>query len=250
MSFFKDFKEDFSQAVNELLPGEEPKTAETAGEEAAKEETSGINIGEMLDNIDMSQAEEVMQTPVEKETGAEAIAQPAEELVQPASILDTNINYTTMKGQEVTEETIITKGTNIKGDMDVAGSLILVGHVDGNVICNGKLSISGSIIGNTHAGEVFADSANIEGEIICDGAVKIGLNSVIKGNVSATSAVIAGAVNGDIDVQGPVIVDSSAVIMGNIKSRSVQINNGAVIEGFCSQCYADVNVRSFFEKNN
>ena len=58
---------------------------------------------------------------------------------------------------------------------------------------------------------------------------------------------IAGAINGDIDVQGPVIVDSTAVIMGNIKSRSVQINNGAVIEGFCSQCYSEIDVKSFFE---
>ncbi len=37
------------------------------------------------------------------------------------------------------------------------------------------------------------------------------------------------------------------VIMGNIKSRSVQINNGAVIEGFCSQCYADVDVQGLFD---
>ena len=35
--------------------------------------------------------------------------------------------------------------------------------------------------------------------------------------------------------------------MGNIKSKSVQINNGAVIEGLCSQCYAEVNPSSFFE---
>lgn len=52
---------------------------------------------------------------------------------------------------------------------------------------------------------------------------------------------------GDIDVQGPVVVDTSAVIMGNIKSRSVQINNGAVIEGFCSQTYADIDVQGLFE---
>ena len=44
-----------------------------------------------------------------------------------------------------------------------------------------------------------------------------------------------------------VVVDTSAVVMGNIKSRSVQINNGAVIEGFCSQCYADVDVSSLFD---
>ena len=60
--------------------------------------------------------------------------------------------------------------------------------------------------------------------------------------------VIAGAVKGDIDVKGPVILDSSAIVMGDIKSKSVQINNGAVIEGMCSQCYAEVNPTSFFEE--
>ena len=54
-------------------------------------------------------------------------------------------------------------------------------------------------------------------------------------------------VKGDIDVQGPVVLDSSAIVMGNIKSKSVQINNGAVIEGMCSQCYADVSPTSFFD---
>ena len=44
------------------------------------------------------------------------------------------------------------------------------------------------------------------------------------------------------------ILDASAIVMGDIKSKSVQINNGAVIEGMCSQCYADVNPASFFDK--
>ena len=77
--------------------------------------------------------------------------------------------------------------------------------------------------------------------------MKIGQSSVIIGNITATSAVIAGAVKGDIDVKGPVILDTSAIVMGNIKSKSVQINNGAVIEGMCSQCYAEINPTSFFE---
>ncbi len=34
--------------------------------------------------------------------------------------------------------------------------------------------------------------------------------------------------------------------MGNIKSKSVQINNGAVIEGMCSQCYAELSPTAFF----
>ncbi len=116
----------------------------------------------------------------------------------------------------------------------------------GDVQCNGKLTVTGNIRGNTTSAEFFADNAKLEGEVTTTGTVKIGLGSVVVGNITATSAVIAGAIKGDIDVQGPVVVDTSAVVMGNIKSRSVQINNGAVIEGFCSQCYADVDVESLF----
>ena len=43
------------------------------------------------------------------------------------------------------------------------------------------------------------------------------------------------------------IIDSSAIISGDIKSKSVQINNGATIDGRCSQCYADVNMESIFD---
>ncbi len=145
------------------------------------------------------------------------------------------------------DTTYITKGTTIKGNMETDGSVDVIGTVEGNVSCAGKLIVGGTVKGNVTAGEVYANAAKIEGEVICEGSVKIGVGTVVVGNVNATSAVIAGAVNGDIDVHGPVIVDSTAVIMGNIKSRSVQINNGAVIEGFCSQCYSEIDVKSFFE---
>lgn len=145
------------------------------------------------------------------------------------------------------DTTYITKGTTIKGDVETDGGIDVIGAVLGNVTCAGKLIVGGSIKGNVSAGEVYSNAAKIEGEITSTGSVKIGVGSVVVGNVNATSAVVAGAVNGDIDVHGPVIVDSTAVIMGNIKSRSVQINNGAVIEGFCSQCYSEIDVKSFFE---
>lgn len=41
----------------------------------------------------------------------------------------------------------------------------------------------------------------VEGEVVSSGTVKIGAGSVIIGNISAASAVIAGAIKGDIDVQ-------------------------------------------------
>lgn len=169
------------------------------------------------------------------ETAAEAVAETAAAAVV---------------GNEMTDEvSVITAGTSIKGNMEATGSFEIEGRIEGDIKCNGKLTVIGSVIGNSVSSEFFADAAHIEGEVVSSGTVKVGLGSVIIGNLTATSAVIAGAVKGDIDVQGPVVVDTSAVIMGNIKSRSVQINNGAVIEGFCSQSYSDVDVESLFAKS-
>ena len=123
-----------------------------------------------------------------------------------------------------------------------------MGSVRGNITISGKLNILGSIEGDSKASEIYAENAKIMGEVNSTGSVKVGQSTVIIGNIFATSAVIAGAVKGDIDVKGPVVLDTSAIVMGNIKSKSVQINNGAVIEGICSQCYADVSPTSFFDE--
>ncbi|MBP3825777.1 MAG: polymer-forming cytoskeletal protein [Butyrivibrio sp.] len=141
----------------------------------------------------------------------------------------------------------ITEGMIVKGDIATTGSLELIGKITGNIKCLGKLNITGEINGDSDAAEVYAESARITGEIKSKGSVKVGQSTVIVGNIFGSSAVIAGAVKGDIDVHGPVVLDTTAIVMGNIKSQSVQINNGAVIEGMCSQAYADVNPSEFFE---
>jgi cytoskeletal protein CcmA (bactofilin family) len=141
---------------------------------------------------------------------------------------------------------VITEGMTINGDITSSGNMDLIGTVTGNIDILGKLNVTGTVTGNSSAAEIYAESAQINGEVRSKGSVKIGQSSVIIGDIFATSAVIAGAVKGDIDVHGPVILDTSAIVMGNIKSKSVQINNGAVIEGMCSQCYADVSPSTFF----
>ena len=145
-----------------------------------------------------------------------------------------------------TDTAVISAGMNITGDATSTGNMDLIGSITGNIEILGKLNVTGSITGNSSAAEIYAESAQINGEIKSKGSVKIGQSSVVIGNIFATSAVIAGAVKGDIDVHGPVILDTSAIVMGNIKSKSVQINNGAVIEGMCSQCYADLSPTAFF----
>ncbi len=226
MGFFSDLKEDLSTSVNDFMPSEEEVTQEVAPEAAPVEEVP-------------EQAQDVsgeLESLLDKMEEAPA-PEPAPQKPAPSFV-----------GRIASDETaLITAGMVIKGDITSDGSLDVIGSIEGNIDILGKLNVTGTVLGNSKAMEVYAENAKITGEIKSEGSVKIGQSTVVIGNLFATSAVIAGAVKGDIDVHGPVILDTSAIVMGNIKSKSVQINNGAVIEGMCSQCYAEVNPTSFFD---
>lgn len=228
MGFFSDLKEDLSQAVNELMPEEAEATKEDAVEAEKAEETPVAVKDDMASELE-SMLEQIEEAPVRK--APEKPAAP------------------TFGGRVMSDEVaVITAGMKITGDLVSDGSMDVIGAIQGNIDIMGKLNVTGEIVGNSKASEFYAENAKITGEVRSEGSIKIGQSSVIIGNVFANSAVIAGAVKGDIDVHGPVILDTTAIVMGNIKSKSVQINNGAVIEGLCSQCYADVNPTSFFEE--
>ena len=117
----------------------------------------------------------------------------------------------------VEETAVITAGLTVTGNLDSTGSIDIYGTVEGDVSCMGKLTVSGVVRGAIGANEVFANDAQIEGDIHATGSVKIGKGTVI--------------------------------VVGDMKFKTVQINNGATIEGRCSQCYGDVNTEAVFQKN-
>lgn len=214
-------------------------------EEISEDYTSALDLAFAA----LSSKEEPAEEPEEAEEINEAATDDAayEELKE-------DFENSTYKGADemetgnFSEETsVITGGMVVNGDIESEGSLDLVGKVNGDVIVKGKLNVTGHIVGNSEAKEVFAENAKITGNVTSESSVKIGAGTVIVGNISAFSAAIAGAVKGDIDVHGPVILDSTAIVMGNIRSKSVQINNGAALEGVCSQAYAEVSPTAFFD---
>ncbi len=258
MSFLKDLKEDLSMAVNELVDDGAKTVAgtedvkETAGQDVAVETVENVEaeidlavVNEVANDVEsveiVDEAEEEVSD-VEQESAEELIEEVKEEIK-----MDNIFEEKTEEVVATDEVTEITAGTTIRGDIETSGSINVYGKVVGNIKCLGKVSVTGTIVGTTEASEVFANNARIEGDIVSAGCVKVGNGSVIIGSVGATSAVIGGAIKGDIDVHGPVIVDATAVVKGDIMSRSVQINNGAVIDGRCSQCYADIDYESLFD---
>lgn len=142
--------------------------------------------------------------------------------------------------------TTITSGTTINGGISSDGSLEVMGSIIGDVECQGKVAIVGSVTGNVIASEIYVSTEKLDGSLSSEGVVKIGVGTIVVGDVDATSAYIAGAVKGNIDVNGDVVVDSTAIIKGDIKAKSVQMNNGAVVDGYCSLNYAGVDLDNFF----
>lgn len=225
---------------------EEAITEEMSQEEIVEEDYHAVETAE-VEEIAEIEDEEIPMTEMTFEEDVLLTAIEQEE--QNTHDKGVEFKMDNMANRTVSDETaVITQGMVINGDIISEGSMDVIGTIIGNIELLGKLNITGNIQGNSKASEIFADNAQITGEVVSEGSVKIGQSSVIIGNITATSAVIAGAVKGDIDVKGPVILDTSAIVMGNIKSKSVQINNGAVIEGMCSQCYAEINPTSFFDE--
>lgn len=282
MSFFKDFKEDLTQAVNELLP-DDTRSEEDAEEQMVNTldtEEAAINEEKMMELLteftsEDSQPEEPTpeeeSSPEDTEISKDNLEE--EIMEEEGDDMDENIDLELLEALNAEEEaekaeeshektapklrvasvanddevTVISKGTTINGSISSDGSLDIMGSVIGDIECLGKLSITGKVNGNSSAAEVYVNTERMEGCISSEGSVKIGLGTVVIGDILATSGVIAGAVKGEIDVNGPIVIDSTAIIKGNIKAKSVQINNGAVIEGFCSLSYSAVDVDNIFE---
>lgn len=231
---------------------EEPILEETTeGEEVVYEEDNGV-----------LEAEMPMEWPVEEakeETISEPEYMPVEEapnmeeqtidLMEDRQVSEAD-SMQQMDYEEVVasdETTVITKGTTINGGIKSDTSLEVKGIIEGDVECLGKLSIMGKVAGNSTASEIYVSTPRLEGNLESRGSIKIDVGTVMIGSISSSSAVISGAVKGDIEVNGPIVIESTAVVKGNVVGKSIQVNSGAVIDGFCSLKYADVDLDSFFE---
>lgn len=184
MGFFKDFKDDFSQAVNDLLPEDEKLEKETNEDDLVVNKLEGeVDVQSELSKLD-GLLEQVTRQEAEKGAAAKAAVQQTSALAQSAAAVppvqgaaalrnETVQNITkatqeekkmadnvatplTNQNTQVSDEvSVITEGTVIRGDIVSDGSLDVRGQVDGNVGCNGKLVVTGVVNGNKQRFRIF-----------------------------------------------------------------------------------------------
>ena len=214
-------KQDLSQAVNEMVPEEgEVETGDLASkaEVTSSEDLFGQTDGEDFADLEaMLENEATALGSKTQEPKEEVVKQPKEEIqVEPQQTEQANdeveellneveqnlsdqvssmerktepdfrntrdMSFFASTSAETSSDTaVITAGMTITGDVISSGNMDLIGNINGNIEINGKLNVTGSINGNSSAAEIYAESAQINGEVKSKGSVKIGQSSVVIG---------------------------------------------------------------------
>lgn len=97
------------------------------------------------------------------------------------------------------DESVLGRGTRVRGRVSGEGSLRVEGHVEGGVTVGGDLSLE-------------------------EGAS-------ITGDVEARAVTISGALTGDVAARGAVAIRSTAKVAGNMGGAEVSLEEGAAFTG-------------------
>jgi cytoskeletal protein CcmA (bactofilin family) len=88
-------------------------------------------------------------------------------------------------------------------------------EIRGSLKCTGELSFDGKV----------------EGDLATDGALEIGENALVKGNISAASAVIRGKINGNAAAKDKLELKSRTELVGDIRAAKLVIEEGVTFVG-------------------
>ncbi len=98
-------------------------------------------------------------------------------------------------------ETIIGKGTCLKGNIKAKGSIRIDGQLDGDV--------------------------EAEGDVV------VGPTGILQASIKARKATLAGTINGNVTVLDKLELLPTAKLIGDVKVGSIIIGEGAVFQGAC-----------------
>lgn len=98
-------------------------------------------------------------------------------------------------------------------------SVITAGErIDGNLSFNNGLKLDGTVNGSVEFG-------------LEDGMLVVNEGALIMGDVSGPRAIIVGEVRGNLMIAGKLIILPSARIVGDIMAGTIQMHDGAAVEG-------------------
>ncbi len=90
------------------------------------------------------------------------------------------------------------------------------------------------ITGNVKADEDFRIDGTVEGDIVCNGKIVVGVKGTIIGQINCANAELMGKITGMIHTSGHLSLKSTAIYTGDAYTKTMEIEPGAVFNGSCT----------------
>ena len=102
----------------------------------------------------------------------------------------------------------------INGDINVIGSILIYGIVNGNIIASGT--------------------------------VRTAKGSSVNGNIESKNAIISGNIEGDLTVENKATLEHGCILNGNLTTSIVVVDEGATFKGLCNMIGSNSSKNSSF----
>lgn len=128
-------------------------------------------------------------------------------------------------------ETYINAATVINGSISVKTDIVIEGRITGDVSAKNNVDISGKIDGNIDGDMVAINGGYVIGNVTAKSDFTSDSSAVIIGDIVAQNFRSDGKVKGNLKIGETISLSGNAVVFGNVTSKSINIQDGAVIKG-------------------
>jgi cytoskeletal protein CcmA (bactofilin family) len=97
----------------------------------------------------------------------------------------------------------------------------------GETIIGAGVRVKGTL---TSDSDITIDG-RLDGEIKAVGTVNVGVNGIIRADITASNVMVGGQLKGNIDASGETVITSTGKVTGNIATSMIGIDPGAMFVG-------------------
>ena len=129
------------------------------------------------------------------------------------------------------DKTVISRNTIIRGMLQTADAIRLLGQIHGDIDCKSNIVVAGKVRGNTTAANAYIFDAQVDGDVRCDDVINVSNDAWVLGNIRAQQADIDGKIKGNIETRNTVSIGANSSILGDISTDEIEIKRGAFVNG-------------------
>ncbi len=100
-----------------------------------------------------------------------------------------------------------------------------------DISINTLIGVGASFTGNIRVAGFVRVDGDIDGNLETSGRIIVGEKARIRGNITATAAVIGGIVEGDIVAPDGVKILSSSIVIGDVMTRHLEVEEDSLVQG-------------------